>query len=129
MSYCLDATRVWSNKALKILEADQMRSADTHLIPVSLPGFPSIALYLKDESVHPSGSLKHRLARSLFLYAIVNGWVHEGTTVIENSSGSTAVSKSPSLSASTAYISTVTTTVSLSPTISPSQPHRVSVGF
>lgn len=102
-----------------------MRSADTHLIPVSLPGFPGIHFYFKDESVHPSGSLKHRLARSLFLYAIVNGWVHEGTTVVENSSGSTAVSNSPSLSASTAYISTVTTTVSLSPTISPSQPHRV----
>lgn len=93
MAYCLDGTRAWSNKALKILEADQMRSADTHLIPVSLPGFPSIELYLKDESVHPSGSLKHRLARSLFLYSIVNGWVHEGTTVIENSSGSTAVSE------------------------------------
>ena len=70
-----------------------MRSSDTHLIPVSLPGFPTIQLYFKDESVHPSGSLKHRLARSLFLYSIVNGWVHEGTTVVENSSGSTAVSE------------------------------------
>jgi len=43
--------------------------------------------------VHPTGSLKHRLARSLFLYALCNGWIHEGTTVIEASSGSTAVSE------------------------------------
>ena len=50
-------------------------------------------LYLKDESVHPTGSLKHRLARSLFLYAICNGWLHEGSTVVEASSGSTAVSE------------------------------------
>jgi hypothetical protein len=32
-------------------------------------------LYLKDESVHPTGSLKHRLARSLFLYGVCNGWI------------------------------------------------------
>ena len=45
------------------------------------------------ESTHPTGSLKHRLARSLFLYAICNGWVGEGSTVVEASSGSTAVSE------------------------------------
>lgn len=50
-------------------------------------------LYLKDESTHITGSLKHRLARSLFLYAICNGWVTEGTTVVEASSGSTAISE------------------------------------
>ena len=37
--------------------------------------------------MHPTGSLKHRLARSLFLYALCNGWIDEGTTVIEASSG------------------------------------------
>ncbi|HET6698317.1 MAG TPA: PLP-dependent cysteine synthase family protein, partial [Nocardioidaceae bacterium] len=52
-----------------------------------------VDLYLKDESVHPTGSLKHRLARSLFLYALCNGWIVEGTTIIEASSGSTAVSE------------------------------------
>jgi cysteine synthase A len=90
---CLDASREWVRGAMLKLQADQTRSADTHLIPLALPAFPAIHFYLKDESVHPSGSLKHRLARSLFLYAIVNGWVTEGTTVIENSSGSTAVSE------------------------------------
>ncbi len=50
-------------------------------------------MYLKDESVHPTGSLKHRLARSLFLYGLCNGWITEGTTIVEASSGSTAVSE------------------------------------
>ena len=50
-------------------------------------------LYLKDESSHPTGSLKHRLARSLFLYALCNGWLREGSTVVEASSGSTAISE------------------------------------
>lgn len=43
--------------------------------------------------MHPIGSLKHRLARSLFLYALTSGWIHEGTPVIEASSGSTAISE------------------------------------
>ena len=29
--------------------------------------------------MHPTGSLKHRLARSLFLYALCNGWIGGGT--------------------------------------------------
>lgn len=64
-----------------------------NLIRLSLPGFDGIQLYLKDESTHPTGSLKHRLARSLFLYGLCNGWIKEGTTIIESSSGSTAVSE------------------------------------
>jgi cysteine synthase A len=90
---CLDSGRSWALWATQRLNADAQRSADTHLIPVPLPAFPGVHFYLKDESVHPSGSLKHRLARSLFLYAIVNGWLREGGTVIESSSGSTAVSE------------------------------------
>ena len=52
-----------------------------------------VQLYLKDETTHITGSLKHRLARSLFLYGLCNGWIGERTTVIEASSGSTAVSE------------------------------------
>ncbi|MFO1039087.1 MAG: PLP-dependent cysteine synthase family protein [Geminicoccaceae bacterium] len=85
--------RAWVASAVAAIEADFQRSADTHLLRLVLPGFPGIQVYLKDESTHPSGSLKHRLARSLFLYAICNGWIREGTTVIEASSGSTAVSE------------------------------------
>ncbi len=87
------ATASWVDEAIRKVEADSNRSADTHLHVFPLPATWDVDLYLKDESVHPTGSLKHRLARSLFLYALCNGWIHEGTTVIEASSGSTAVSE------------------------------------
>ncbi|HET7196976.1 MAG TPA: PLP-dependent cysteine synthase family protein, partial [Nocardioides sp.] len=87
------AARAWLNEAIRRVEADANRSADTHLHVFPLPAGWGIDLYLKDESVHPTGSLKHRLARSLFLHALCNGWIREGTTVVEASSGSTAVSE------------------------------------
>ena len=90
---CSAPTRAWVCRAMQIIEADANRSADTHLLPFPLPPSWDIQLYLKDESTHPTGSLKHRLARSLFLYALCNGWICEGTPVIEASSGSTAVSE------------------------------------
>jgi len=85
----------WLHSAIARIEADYQRSADTHLIALSLPGFAAcgIDFYLKDESTHPTGSLKHRLARSLFLYALCNGLIHQHSTVVEASSGSTAVSE------------------------------------
>ncbi|MBK4716877.1 MULTISPECIES: PLP-dependent cysteine synthase family protein [Tenebrionibacter/Tenebrionicola group] len=83
----------WTTRAINEINADYQRSADTHLIRLALPTFPGIPVYLKDESTHPTGSLKHRLARSLFLYGLCNGWIQEGTTIIEASSGSTAVSE------------------------------------
>ncbi len=87
------ADRSWVNEAVRKVDADANRSADTHLHVFPLPPEWGIELYLKDESVHPTGSLKHRLARSLFLYALCNGWIHRGSTVVEASSGSTAVSE------------------------------------
>ncbi|MGI5164574.1 PLP-dependent cysteine synthase family protein [Spirillospora sp. CA-253888] len=93
MDRCDPACRAWIAEAVRIVEADANRSADTHLHVFPLPPEWGIDLYLKDESVHPTGSLKHRLARSLFLYGLANGWIREGTTVIEASSGSTAVSE------------------------------------
>lgn len=87
------ALRAWVAQSVRRLEADGRRSADTHLIKLDLPAAWGIDLYLKDESTHPTGSLKHRLARSLFLYALVNGWLGPDTLVVEASSGSTAVSE------------------------------------
>lgn len=52
--------REWVAAAIRKIEADFNRSADTHLIPMDLPGHPGIELYFKDESSHPTGSLKHR---------------------------------------------------------------------
>jgi cysteine synthase A len=85
--------RPWADEAVRRIDADANRSADTHLHAFPLPKEWGIDLYLKDESVHPTGSLKHRLARSLFLYGLCNGWIVENTTIVEASSGSTAVSE------------------------------------
>jgi len=87
------STRNWADGAVRKVMADANRSADTHLHVFPLPPEWGIDLYLKDESVHPTGSLKHRLARSLFLYGLANGWITEHTTIVEASSGSTAVSE------------------------------------
>jgi cysteine synthase A len=86
-------SREWVDSAMRKIDADFNRSSDTHLFRLDVPGVPGVPLYLKDESIHPTGSLKHRLARSLFLYAICNGWVGPKTTVVEASSGSTAISE------------------------------------
>lgn len=90
-------SRSWTDNAIRLIEADARRSADTHLLRYPLPSAwgddSGVALYLKDETTHITGSLKHRLARSLFLYALCNAWIDEGTTVVEASSGSTAVSE------------------------------------
>ncbi len=85
--------RIWADEAIRRINAENNRSADTHLYSVPLPESWGVQLYLKDESTHRTGSLKHRLARSLFLFGLVNGWIKEGTTIVEASSGSTAVSE------------------------------------
>ncbi|SEP94893.1 cysteine synthase A [Faunimonas pinastri] len=82
----------WNNGAVALIEADQHRSADTHLLKLDLD-LGGVDIYLKDESTHPTGSLKHRLARSLFLYALCNRKIGKGAPVVEASSGSTAVSE------------------------------------
>jgi cysteine synthase A len=75
------------------LDEDRSREFDTPLLALSLPEFSGVSLYIKDETAHATGSLKHRLARSLFLHAICNGDIGENTTVVEASSGSTAISE------------------------------------
>jgi cysteine synthase A len=85
--------REWARGAIALLQGDGRRSADTHLLKPLFPGLKGISVYLKDESTHPTGSLKHRLARSLFLYGICNGKIGRHTTLVEASSGSTAISE------------------------------------
>ncbi len=83
----------WVADSIKILNQNYQRSADTHLLKLYLPTIDNIDLYFKDESTHITGSLKHRLARSLFLYALSNERITQDTPIIEASSGSTAVSE------------------------------------
>lgn len=88
-----EVDRGWVCDSVERIAADYNRSADTHLIRLELPAGDGAVLYLKDESTHPSGSLKHRLARSLFLYGLCNGWINRNTPIVEASSGSTAISE------------------------------------
>jgi cysteine synthase A len=57
------AQRAWIAEALARLHREAGRSADTHLLHMQFEGFPGIDFYFKDEAAHPTGSLKHRLAR------------------------------------------------------------------
>ena len=61
-----EGERAWSAAAIAQLHREAARSADTHLLHMRFDGFPGIDFYFKDEAAHPTGSLKHRLARSLF---------------------------------------------------------------
>lgn len=83
----------WISQAIFKIEADYRRSSDTHLLKIDLPSLQNIHLYLKDETTHPTRNLKHRLARSLFLYALCNGKINEHTIIVESSSGNTAISE------------------------------------
>src|SRR3546814_878377 len=87
------AERDWAAQAVAALRREAGRSADTHLLHASFPGLPGIDFYFKDEAAHPTGSLKHRLARSLYLYALCNGRLRPGQAVVDASSGSTAISE------------------------------------
>jgi len=87
------STKEWTSQAISKIQADYNRSSDTHLIKLDISKFKKVDIYLKDESTHPTGSLKHRLARSLFLYGICNGLINKNTPIIEASSGSTAISE------------------------------------
>ena len=84
--------RAWVDAAVRRLLDLAPRPADTPLLRLPL-SWEGVDVLLKDESLHPTGSLKHRLAGSLVLYGLVNGRIHEGTTLVEASSGSTAVSE------------------------------------
>ncbi len=85
--------RDWICRAVALLQREHRSATDTPLLSIPCPELHGIDLMLKDESVQPSGSLKHRLAHALFLHAICNGDIHEGTVVVEASSGSTAISE------------------------------------
>ncbi|MEO8361404.1 MAG: pyridoxal-phosphate dependent enzyme [Vicinamibacteria bacterium] len=87
-----DDARAWVRQSLYRLEQEAAQSADTHLLRLSFPGFPGIDFHFKEEAAHATGSLKHRLVRSLYLYALCNGRLSKGQAVVDASSGSTAIS-------------------------------------
>lgn len=85
--------RSWVARAMAILAEERRRAADTPLLQVECPELPGVDVYLKDETTHSTGSLKHRLAHALFAHAICSGEIGPKTTIVEASSGSTAISE------------------------------------
>lgn len=82
--------RSWIRRAIAIL-----RSGENHATPLlTLHDGPQNRrrILMKDESLQPTGSLKHRLARSLLVDAVCAGRIGPLTTLVEASSGSTAIS-------------------------------------
>lgn len=85
--------RAWVRDAIAIIRAEAEQAPDTPLFELKLEQLPGITLLWKDESAHPSGSLKHRVARSLFLHGLASGAIGPDTHLVEASSGSTAISE------------------------------------
>jgi cysteine synthase A len=83
----------WRRNAELLLLSERAVAAATPLLELPLPALPGRRLYLKDESAHPTGSLKHRLARSLLLQGLRSGAIAEGTPLFDASSGNTAISE------------------------------------
>lgn len=84
--------RGWVNHRIRRIRA--LPYEPTPMLELELPKrLRGSRLLVKNESVHPSGSHKHRLAEALFLNALANGWVVRDSPVVEASSGSTAISE------------------------------------
>ncbi|KAH7712250.1 Pyridoxal-phosphate dependent enzyme family protein [Aphelenchoides avenae] len=65
----------------------------TPIVIARVPGYPSVEFIFKNESATASGSLKHRYAWALVMWALVEGHVGPNTIVYEASSGNTAAAE------------------------------------
>ncbi|OON83023.1 hypothetical protein B1H18_01405 [Streptomyces tsukubensis] len=84
--------RGWVNARIRQIRA--LPYKPTPMLELELPTrLRGSRLLVKNESVHPSGSHKHRLAEALYLNALANGWLVHDSPVVEASSGSTAISE------------------------------------
>ncbi|MFJ6615166.1 pyridoxal-phosphate dependent enzyme [Streptomyces sp. NPDC091289] len=81
----------WAAEAIRRVEAPGRKAAPTPLRRLPLPAMRDVEVYLKDESAHPTGSMKYRLVRAMFREAIANGAIEAGTPVIAATSGAVAV--------------------------------------
>jgi cysteine synthase len=82
------SSREWVAAAIALVERDVVT---TPLRTLPIPPGWEISLRLKDESAQPSGSLKHRLLRTLYAHALAAGQITEGTTIVQATAGPAAV--------------------------------------
>lgn len=81
----------WIRKSIKTLWEDRRRSGVTPLLRLVPPFNSGLCLYLKNEGLSPTGSLKHRVAWGLFMQALVNGEIGPSTSLYEATSGNTGI--------------------------------------
>lgn len=81
----------WIRNAIKKLWEDRRRSGVTPLLRLVPPFNSGLCLYLKNEGLSPTGSLKHRVAWGLIMQALVNGEIGPNTRLYEATSGNTGI--------------------------------------
>ncbi|WP_369355192.1 PLP-dependent cysteine synthase family protein [Streptomyces sp. cg2] len=81
----------WAAEAIRRVEGDGRHLTPTPLRPLSLSAIPDVEIYVKDESAHPTGSMKYRLVRAMFCEAIARGAIRADTPVIAATSGAVAI--------------------------------------
>ncbi|MDO3702115.1 pyridoxal-phosphate dependent enzyme [Micromonospora sp. C28SCA-DRY-2] len=84
-------TRRWAQQALARLRAEAAAEPPIPLRRYPLPQSWGIPLYFRDESLRPTGSLKHRVVRRLVEDAVARGDIRPGTTVVAATAGNAAV--------------------------------------
>jgi cysteine synthase A len=85
------AIRDWLSQASSKLQEEEASVPPTPLIELKLG--MATPVIIKDETAHPTQSLKHRVARSLFQFGLCNGLIGPNTHIVEASSGSAAISE------------------------------------
>lgn len=88
----LTASKEWTRLAIQRLWAERALMDTTPIHVIEPPGFRNLRILFKNESASPTGSLKHRYAWALMMWALLEGHVTNGTHVFEASSGNTACS-------------------------------------
>lgn len=81
----------WIRNSIKTLWEDRRRSGVTPLLRLIPPFNSGLCLYLKNEGLSPTGSLKHRVAWGLLMQALVNGEIGPNTSLYEVTSGNTGI--------------------------------------
>lgn len=82
---------VWVRNAIKLLWKERRRSGVTPLMRLIPPFNNKLCLYLKNEGLSPTGSLKHRVAWGLIIQALINGKIGPNTHLYERTSGNTGI--------------------------------------
>lgn len=81
----------WAADAIRRVRTDGLHLTPTPLRPLPLLAIRDVEIYIKDESEHPTGSMKYRLVRAMFCEAIASGAIRSDTPVIAATSGAVAV--------------------------------------